>query len=157
MSRSVSAPSSVTKTSPCWNGDIVPGSTLMYGSSLTQVTLKPLASNRQPMDEAASPFPKLDTTPPVTKMYLGIVPLFVSWPLTLLRAGLVALALFFLVVVVARLQIALHLDSLGGTGVDELFEPADTRHRGGARRPLRLGDALLVLLRRQRLRLLSKE
>src|SRR5699024_6064598 len=27
MSRSVSAPSSVTKTSPCWNGFIVPGAT----------------------------------------------------------------------------------------------------------------------------------
>ena len=40
-SRSVSAPSSVTKTSPCCNGLIVPGSTLMYGSILSSVTLKP--------------------------------------------------------------------------------------------------------------------
>src|SRR5215211_3387474 len=37
-----------------------------------QVTLRPLASSRQPMDEAASPLPRLETTPPVTKIYLGI-------------------------------------------------------------------------------------
>src|SRR5215207_3137404 len=151
MSRSVSAPSSVTKTSPCWKGDIVPGSTLMYGSSLMQVTLSPLASSRQPMLEAASPFPRLDTTPPVTKMYLGIPSPFVSRPQTfLLRgAGLVALALLFLVVVVARLEVLLHLDCLGGLRVDELVERAQPRDRGAARRPLRLRDPPLVLLRRQ--------
>jgi len=33
-SKSVSAPSSVTNTSPCWYGLIVPGSTLIYGSNL---------------------------------------------------------------------------------------------------------------------------
>jgi hypothetical protein len=62
----------VTKTSPCWKGDIVPGSTLMYGSSFISVTVSPRASRSAPMDDAASPFPRLDTTPPVTKMYLGI-------------------------------------------------------------------------------------
>jgi hypothetical protein len=40
---------------------------------LMSETLRPLDSSRQPMDEAASPFPRLETTPPVTKMYLGIV------------------------------------------------------------------------------------
>ena len=40
MSRSVSAPSSVTKTSPCWNGLIVPGSTLRYGSNFWSCTLQ---------------------------------------------------------------------------------------------------------------------
>src|ERR1700740_64186 len=89
MSRSVSAPSSVTKTSPCWNGDIVPGSTLRYGSSLISVTCKPRASSSAPLEDAARPLPRLETTPPVTKMYLGIrlllgthasgVPLILLW------------------------------------------------------------------------------
>src|SRR6516165_4967110 len=72
MSRSVSAPSSVTKTSPCWNGLIVPGSTFRYGSNFWQATLSPRLSRRQPMDAAAMPLPSDDTTPPVTKMYLAI-------------------------------------------------------------------------------------
>src|SRR5215212_9230432 len=157
MSRSVSAPSSVTKTSPCWKGDIVPGSTLMYGSSLMQVTLKPLASSRQPMLDAASPFPRLDTTPPVTKMYLGIPSPFVSRPQTFTHgAGLVALALLFLIVVVARLQILLHLDGLEGLRVDELVERAQPRDRDAPRRPLRRRDPPLVLLRRQLPRLLPQ-
>src|SRR6266404_804067 len=41
MSRSVSAPSSVTYTSPCWNGLIVPGSTLRYGSNFWSWTRMP--------------------------------------------------------------------------------------------------------------------
>src|ERR1044072_10032395 len=72
MSRSVSAPSSVTKTSPCWNGDIVPGSTLMYGSSLISATFRPRLSSRHPIDDAARPLPRLETTQPATKIYLGI-------------------------------------------------------------------------------------
>src|SRR6202034_21980 len=71
MSRSVSAPSSVTKTSPCWNGLIVPGSTLRYGSNFIRWTRRPRASSRQPIDAAAKPLPKDDTTPPVTKMYFA--------------------------------------------------------------------------------------
>src|SRR6266536_6619000 len=70
MSRSVSAPSSVTKTSPCWKGFIVPGSTLIYGSSFCIVTRRPLLLSRRPSEEAVSPFPRLDATPPVTKMCL---------------------------------------------------------------------------------------
>src|SRR5229473_1141730 len=73
MSRSVSAPSSVTKTSPCWNGLIVPGSTLRYGSHFCRVTLKPRLSRRQPIEEAATPFPSEETTPPVTKIYFGAI------------------------------------------------------------------------------------
>src|ERR1700730_9796004 len=72
-SRSVSAPSSVTKTSPCWNGLIVPGSTLRYGSHFCRVTLKPRLSRRQPIEEAATPFPSEETTPPVTKIYFGAI------------------------------------------------------------------------------------
>src|SRR3954447_2591919 len=67
MSRSVSAPSSVTKTSPCWNGFIVPGSTLRYGSSFCIVTRRPRALSSRPRLDAVNPLPRLDATPPVTK------------------------------------------------------------------------------------------
>src|SRR4029453_8715420 len=70
MSRSVSAPSSVTYTSPCWNGFIVPGSTFRYGSSLRNVILRPGASSTAPRDAHESPLPSDDSTPPVTKMNL---------------------------------------------------------------------------------------
>src|SRR5918998_4076883 len=75
MSRSVSAPSSVTKTSPCWNGFIVPGSTLRYGSSFCMVTRRPRLESRAPSELAVSPLPSEDTTPPVTKTN------FVGWEL----------------------------------------------------------------------------
>src|SRR6266700_3182029 len=70
MSRSVSAPSSVTKTSPCWNGFIVPGSTFRYGSSFCMVTRSPRSFSNRPRLDAVSPLPRLDATPPVTKTYL---------------------------------------------------------------------------------------
>src|SRR6185295_7890894 len=70
MSRSVSAPSSVTNTSPCWNGLIVPGSTLMYGSILRMDTFNPRLSSSAPIEADARPLPKDETTPPVTKMNL---------------------------------------------------------------------------------------
>src|SRR5271167_3109490 len=70
MSRSVSAPSSVTKTSPCWNGLIVPGSTLIYGSSLRLVTRMPREARIAARDAAAMPFPSEETTPPVTNTNL---------------------------------------------------------------------------------------
>src|SRR5512132_4225682 len=69
MSRSVSAPSSVTKTSPCWNGLIVPGSTFRYGSNFCTCTLSPRALSRRPSEAAVMPLPSEDTTPPVTKTY----------------------------------------------------------------------------------------
>src|SRR5579862_9342479 len=71
MSRSVSAPSSVTKTSPCWNGLIVPGSTLRYGSNFWSWTRRPRALSSRPSDAATIPFPRAETTPPVTKTYFG--------------------------------------------------------------------------------------
>src|SRR5581483_5414459 len=71
MSRSVSAPSSVTKTSPCWNGLIVPGSTLRYGSNFCSWTRRPRAFSSRPSDAATMPFPSAETTPPVTKTYFG--------------------------------------------------------------------------------------
>src|SRR5690606_5366663 len=69
-SRSVSAPSAVTKTSPCWNGLMVPGSTLMYGSSFWMATERPRLLSNRPSEAAVIPLPRLDTTPPVMKMYL---------------------------------------------------------------------------------------
>src|SRR5438067_1176771 len=71
MSRSVSAPSPVTKTSPCWNGLIVPGSTFRYGSNFWSWTRRPRALSSRPSDAATMPFPSADTTPPVTKTYFG--------------------------------------------------------------------------------------
>src|SRR6185312_8277126 len=71
MSRSVSAPSSVTNTSPCWNGLIVPGSTLRYGSNFWSWTRSPRALSSRPSEAATIPLPRADTTPPVTKTYFG--------------------------------------------------------------------------------------
>src|SRR5262245_16260129 len=47
---------------------MVPASTLMYGSIFWSVTRRPRASRSEPMEAAASPLPRDDTTPPVTKM-----------------------------------------------------------------------------------------
>src|SRR5213079_3055852 len=71
MSRSVSAPSSVTKTSPCWKGLIVPGSTLRYGSNFWSWTRRPRAFSSRPSEAATIPLPRAETTPPVTKTYFG--------------------------------------------------------------------------------------
>src|SRR5919201_1303312 len=71
MSKSVSAPSSVTNTSPCWNGLIVPGSTFRYGSNFWSWTRKPRALSSRPSDAATIPLPSAETTPPVTKTYFG--------------------------------------------------------------------------------------
>src|SRR5574341_504074 len=71
MSRSVSAPSSVTNTSPCWNGLIVPGSTFRYGSNFCAETERPRALSSRPSEAATMPFPSAETTPPVTNTYLA--------------------------------------------------------------------------------------
>src|SRR5260370_40230328 len=52
---------------------MVPGPTLRYGSHFCRVTLKPRLSRRQPIEEAATPFPSEETTPPVTKIYFGAI------------------------------------------------------------------------------------
>ena len=49
---------------------MVPGSTFMYGSTLISDTVSPLASNKAPIEAAAIPLPRDETTPPVMKMYL---------------------------------------------------------------------------------------
>src|SRR2546427_11405379 len=52
---------------------MVPGSTFRYGSHFCRVTLKSRLSRRQPIEEAATPFPSEETTPPVTKIYFGAI------------------------------------------------------------------------------------
>src|SRR5690242_509715 len=47
---------------------MVPGSTLMYGSSFCMVTRRPRALRRRPSEEAVMPLPRELATPPVTKM-----------------------------------------------------------------------------------------
>src|SRR6187551_1154089 len=47
---------------------MVPGSTLMYGSSFIIVTRRPRASRIAAREAAAMPLPSEETTPPVTKM-----------------------------------------------------------------------------------------
>src|SRR5437667_7129521 len=51
---------------------MVPGSTLMYGSSLMLVTRMPRDSRIAAREAAAMPFLREETTPPVTKTYLVI-------------------------------------------------------------------------------------
>src|SRR5208282_6783389 len=64
---------------------MVPGSTLRYGSNFIRFTRRPRLSSRQPIDAAARPLPKLDTTPPVTKTYFADIAAtsslsFWDWP-----------------------------------------------------------------------------
>jgi len=49
-------------------GDIVPGSTFRYGSSLRTVMSRPRCSRRAPREDAVMPLPSELTTPPVMKM-----------------------------------------------------------------------------------------
>src|SRR3981189_1448098 len=53
---------------------MVPGSTLMYGSSLMLVTRMLRDSRIAAREAAAMPFPREETTPPVTNTYLVIYP-----------------------------------------------------------------------------------
>src|SRR6185295_1957979 len=48
-------------------GAVVPGSTLMYGSSFRMETFRPRAFSSRPMLAAVMPFPSEEVTPPVTK------------------------------------------------------------------------------------------
>src|SRR5262249_41456016 len=52
---------------------MVPGSTFRYGSHFCKLTLKPRLSRRQPIEEAATPLPSEETTPPVTNIYFGAI------------------------------------------------------------------------------------
>src|SRR5262249_32780738 len=63
---------------------MVPASTLMYGSIFCSVTRNPRASSSDPMEAAASPLPRDDTTPPVTKMNFVVT---LSPPFLLGHAG----------------------------------------------------------------------
>src|SRR5690242_5237022 len=59
---------------------MVPGSTLMYGSSFCIVTRSPRLFSSRPREDAVRPLPRLDATPPVTKMCLAMSPLLRSAP-----------------------------------------------------------------------------
>ena len=50
---------------------MVPGSIFRYGSSFLTDTLSPLHLSRRPSDAAVIPFPRPDTTPPVTNTYFA--------------------------------------------------------------------------------------
>src|SRR5690606_3750794 len=52
---------------------MVPGSTLIYGSSFSMVTRRPRDSRMAASEAAAMPLPREETTPPVTNTYLVIV------------------------------------------------------------------------------------
>src|SRR5947209_9369504 len=52
---------------------MVPGSTLIYGSSFMRETETPRFVSRRPREATLIPFPTDDATPPVTKMNLDIV------------------------------------------------------------------------------------
>jgi hypothetical protein len=57
---------------------MVPGSTLIYGSNFWKVTVSPRLSRRAPIDAAAKPLPREESTPPVIKMNLVRVVGFVE-------------------------------------------------------------------------------
>jgi hypothetical protein len=48
---------------------MVPGSTLMYGSSFWRVTRRPRDLRRRAREAEVMPFPRPEATPPVTKTY----------------------------------------------------------------------------------------
>src|SRR4051812_18308972 len=51
---------------------MVPGSTLMYGSSFRMETRRPRALSSRPMLAAVMPLPSEEVTPPVTKTYFAM-------------------------------------------------------------------------------------
>src|SRR5918999_1606049 len=60
----------------------------MYGSNFCIVTVSPRSTSSRPSDAAAMPFPREETTPPVTKMYLvAFGPEFIASPLQCVPMG----------------------------------------------------------------------
>jgi len=45
----------------------------MYGSSFCSVIFNPLVSSKAPIEADASPFPREESTPPVTKISFGFI------------------------------------------------------------------------------------
>src|SRR5271169_4733359 len=52
---------------------MVPGSTLIYGSSFCTATLNPRSLRIKPDAAAVTPFPTDETTPPVKKRYFVVI------------------------------------------------------------------------------------
>ena len=60
----------------------------MYGSNFCIVTLSPRSTSSLPKEAAAMPFPREETTPPVTKMYLvAFGPVVIGLPLKCVPMG----------------------------------------------------------------------
>jgi hypothetical protein len=55
---------------------IVPGSTLNRGQIFAGQLYKPIDLSNNPMEAVAIPFPKEESTPPTTKIYFAIYPLY---------------------------------------------------------------------------------
>src|SRR5689334_19589677 len=116
---------------------MVPGSTLMYGSSLISATRKPRLSSKHPIDDAARPLPRLETTPPVTKMYLGIR-FSIGY---VVITGFGRISGFVFAVVATLLQIFQHLDCFFLRGIECFLYSDQTRAeqaRSFLRAPLKL-------------------
>lgn len=66
-------PSNITSDNkcdvPCSKGEKVPASILMYGSIFNDVTAMPHELRIVPKDEAMTPLPTPEITPPVTRIY----------------------------------------------------------------------------------------
>src|SRR6266511_1309367 len=52
---------------------MVPGSTLIYGSSFCTATLRPRSLRSNPVAAAVTPFPTEETTPPVKNIYFVVI------------------------------------------------------------------------------------
>src|ERR1041384_149063 len=89
----------------------------MYGSSLISATCNPRLSSKHPIDDAARPFPRLETTPPVTKIYLGIRFSIGYLPIAIIT-GLRRISGFLFTVVTSRMQILLDLDCFLHRGIE---------------------------------------
>src|ERR1051325_11906327 len=93
----------------------------MYGSSLINDTLRPRASSKHPIEDAARPLPKLETTPPVTKIYLFITPFLY------LRTWFWPIAFCLLLVEAAALEVFLRLYRFGCRRIQNLLQTNEAR------------------------------
>src|SRR6185503_1135051 len=89
----------------------------MYGSSLMSATRRPRLSSKHPIDDAARPFPRLETTPPVTKIYLGIG-FSIGYPIIVGIAGLRRISGFVFSFVMPRFKIFLDRSSPLRRGIE---------------------------------------
>src|SRR5689334_23551115 len=89
----------------------------MYGSSLMSATRRPRLSSKHPIDDAARPFPRLETTPPVTKMYLGIC-FSIGYFIIAVIASLRRISGFLFSIVTPGFEIFLNFDRFLHCGIE---------------------------------------